>query len=132
MPWSKRNRVRVINVDSRQLLRSTIYDTNVREPELIVRGLGIPPVSDEGESFEHDESVRRQRLLVGLMPIIQSQCTWAATAMVFESFDYDVDPEDEEVVRVAAIYTTVISGSVIGILSTLLDQGILEFASANE
>lgn len=117
--------VEVQTIDPRSLMRSTLYDCSFAQPEKVIADLGIPVVSEEGAEFEREASHRRKHALDPIGPILVAQCAWAALACVYERYDYEPDKDSAETMHVGASFNGIITATVVGILSTLVDRGLV-------
>lgn len=114
-----------ILLDSRSLLRATLYDAGFRYPERVISDFGIPTVSEEGAEFERKASHTRRHALDGIAPLLAAQSAWIATACVYEHLDYQPRKEDPEHLKMGVAFHGLITCGVIGVLSSLVDAGII-------
>lgn len=130
MRWPWRKKVRIINVDSRHLLRSIIYDSGLGQPEDIIALLGGPPVSTEGAEYEREQSDLRVRAVSGLAPLLQPMASWIGAGCINELQEWGIEQMADEDTRsyMTVHYSLIAYRAIISTLSTLMDQGIIEYA----
>lgn len=112
-------------LDSRSLLRATLYDAGIQHPERVIRDFGFSPVSDEGADFERKASHARRHALDGIAPLLAAQSAWIATACVYEQVDYAPDKENHDHMKMGVAFHGLILCGVIGVLSSLIDVGVI-------
>lgn len=126
MSWLRRKpKVKVVNIDPRQLLRATLYDSGAPHAEQISTMFGIPPASEEGEIHERGTSSKRVSCIGTLMPLLNTQAMWVSTAWAYEATDHQLDLDNPEHAELLGAYMVIAISAITGSLSTLFDKEIL-------
>ena len=113
-------------------MRSTLYDSGINDPERVVAEFGAPPLSEEVQEAEQAASVERLRTIQGLMPLLVLQAAWVSTGLVYETTDYKPEPDNDEHLRLGVLFNSVALAATVSAVSTLIDQGVLDFGSIDE
>lgn len=117
-------------VTEHTIIRNILYDSQVPNPELIAKYLGLNPLSKEVSDRESDESINRLSRFVQIFNLIDSHATLVARIMI-ASYLTSLNEEEsekmtEETVKAMEItFATVSRASIVSCLTTMEDVGII-------
>lgn len=129
-----------VQIDMRVLFRNLLYDARFSEVEVITRGLGLPPISDEGVESELRNSEERLDRIANVEPVLAVCSSWLSTASAIGPRIVDADdPEtvlessltDEDRDNISVFSQWLFMGTRAAIAS-LVDTGFLTVASFEE
>ena len=118
------------SVSEHTIIRNILYDSQVPDPELVAKYLGLTPLSDEVSDREYDESMNRLGKFIQIFNLIDSHATLVARIMT-ASYLTSLSEEDSEKMTEEALqameitFATVSRASIVSCLTTMEDIGII-------
>lgn len=126
-PWKKKqDKVLLFEVPVGMLMRQTVYDSMIGDPEETADMLGFPPQSDDVSDMERSASEDRLDRVSVLMPVIKMQSgVVAQAAAMFQSEKAPKEFSEELVETVITAYTAVAFSAAVAVVSNLVDLKLL-------
>lgn len=110
------------------LLRNILYDSLIKDPEVLASKLGLPSISEEVAEMEEEASQDRLEKIEVLLPMIETHAKLAAK-VVFAGYSTSLPiqvPDEEMEEAILAFFELVAFASSLSCLSTLVDLDLLE------
>lgn len=109
-------------------VRELIYDSMVPEAPEIAAAFGCPPVSDEVEEMEANQSLARLDRIAEVLPFVSSFTHVIADAFMAyqKTYDPDTNLDSESAQLLHDILRQVSMACATSTISTLVDMGMLE------
>lgn len=133
----KNKQVTVKTISPGAQIRKIIYDSGVKQPELIAEMLGLTPLSMDVAEMEGSASDQRLAKLAPILPVIEmhsmisaqiSAMTYFASAME----DGDSTPDEEVFEAMTTLFKHVSFSAAVSCMTALVELNLIKEGYANE
>jgi hypothetical protein len=120
--------VSYVTISVSTLMRNILYDSLIKDPEILSGKLGLPPISEDVSEMEEEASQARLEKIHVLMPYIEAH-SQLSSKIIFAGYSKALpidDMTDELEETVHTFFELISFASALSCISSLVDLGLVE------